>query len=262
MSLPPNTTLYVHNLNDEVKKEELRAQLYALFTPYGKVLDVVAQKGAKKRGQAFIVFRDLAGATSAMRNLDGELFYDKKMQIEYAKSASHATLRQQDPTFISPKLNLALNAVKKTNGASKVTVSHAENEQRKRVREEDSEMANGDAPDGKKRRGDDPDDMDMEEDEDEPPKATNGHPPSNPPSSLLLCQNLPTEVTNEVLSVLFQQYPGFQSTNVASVIDPGTKTKTAHVRYDTSDAASVALEALDNFQIKRGCSIRVSYAPL
>lgn len=58
---------------------ELRAQLYYLFSPYGKVIDVVAQKGPKKRGQAFVVFRDLAGATSAMRSLDGELFYDKKM---------------------------------------------------------------------------------------------------------------------------------------------------------------------------------------
>lgn len=58
---------------------ELRAQLYALFSTYGKIIDVVAQKGAKKRGQAFVVFRDLAGATSALRSLDGELFYDKKM---------------------------------------------------------------------------------------------------------------------------------------------------------------------------------------
>ena len=180
------------------KNPELRAQLYALFTPYGKVLDVVAQKGAKKRGQAFIVFRDMAGATSAMRSLDGEVFYDKKMvrppllayvsssrfdtnaslciahssssqQIEYAKSPSHATLKQQDPTFISPKLNLALNAAKKT---AKVTVSHAENDQRKRTRPEDVEMEDGASPEGKKQRADDGDDMDMDDDEDEAPKST------------------------------------------------------------------------------------------
>ena len=53
--------------------------MYSLFTPYGKVISVVAQKGPKMKGQAFVVFRDLAGATTAMRSLDGEVFYEKAM---------------------------------------------------------------------------------------------------------------------------------------------------------------------------------------
>jgi hypothetical protein len=75
----PNTTLYINNLNDSINKEELRAQLYALFLPYGTILDVVALKTAKMRGQAFVVFADLAAATTAMRSWDGESFYDKPM---------------------------------------------------------------------------------------------------------------------------------------------------------------------------------------
>ncbi|KZO91389.1 hypothetical protein CALVIDRAFT_458731, partial [Calocera viscosa TUFC12733] len=75
----PNTCLYINNLNDKVNKEELRAQLYGLFTPYGKVIDVVARKGAKMKGQAFVVFGDLTGATTALRAMDGEFFYDKPM---------------------------------------------------------------------------------------------------------------------------------------------------------------------------------------
>ena len=75
----PNTTLYVKNLNDKVKKDELRTQLFALFTTYGRILDVVALKGPKMKGQAFIVFTDLAGATAAMRGCEGMVFYDKPM---------------------------------------------------------------------------------------------------------------------------------------------------------------------------------------
>lgn len=78
-SNPPNTTLYIKNLNDGINKEELRAQLYALFLPHGKILDIVALKTAKMRGQAFVVFDDLAAATAAMRSWDGESFYDKPM---------------------------------------------------------------------------------------------------------------------------------------------------------------------------------------
>lgn len=78
-SAQPNATLYVHNLNDKVKKQELRTQLYALFTTYGRVIDIVAMKGPKMRGQAFLVFADLAGATAALRACEGIVFYDKPM---------------------------------------------------------------------------------------------------------------------------------------------------------------------------------------
>lgn len=75
----PSTTLYVNNLNDKVNKEELRSQLYALFTTYGKTIDIVASKGPKMKGQAFVVFVDLASATTAMRACEGMIFYDKPM---------------------------------------------------------------------------------------------------------------------------------------------------------------------------------------
>lgn len=78
-AVQPNTTLYINNLNDKVNKEELRIQLYALFATHGKVIDVVATKSPKMRGQAFLVFADLAGATSAMRACAGMVFYDKPL---------------------------------------------------------------------------------------------------------------------------------------------------------------------------------------
>ena len=78
-STQPNTTLYIKNLNDKVKKDELRAQLFALFTTYGRIIDVVALKGPKMKGQAFVVFTDLAGATAALRGCEGMVFYDKPM---------------------------------------------------------------------------------------------------------------------------------------------------------------------------------------
>src|ERR1700676_1874550 len=119
MSNQPNTTLYINNLNDQVNKDELRSQLYALFSTYGKIIDVIASKGPKKRGQAFLVFTDLAGATSALLACEGMVFYDKPMvcmiitnlgrvinfflqHIDYAKSKSYATLKREDPLFVPP----------------------------------------------------------------------------------------------------------------------------------------------------------------
>lgn len=75
----PNTTLYIKNLNDKIHKSELRSQLFALFMTYGKVIDVVALKGQKMRGQAFLVYTDLSEATAALRACEGMIFYDKPM---------------------------------------------------------------------------------------------------------------------------------------------------------------------------------------
>lgn len=77
MENAPNQTLYINNLNEKVKKEgrylsrythsfsihrvlylaELKKSLYAIFSQFGPILDIVAMKTLKTRGQAFVVFQ-------------------------------------------------------------------------------------------------------------------------------------------------------------------------------------------------------------
>jgi len=71
--------LYLTNLSDKLQKPDLRLSLYTLFSTYGPVLDVVAMKTAKMRGQAHIVFRDVQASTQAMRALQGFDFFGKEM---------------------------------------------------------------------------------------------------------------------------------------------------------------------------------------
>ncbi|MCJ1253066.1 U2 snRNP complex subunit msl1 [Lignoscripta atroalba] len=85
----PNHTLYLTNLPDKLQKQDLRLSLYSLFSTYGPVLDVVALKNSKMRGQAHIVFRDINASTQAMRALQGFNFFGKDMKIQYAKEKSN-----------------------------------------------------------------------------------------------------------------------------------------------------------------------------
>lgn len=79
-SIPPNQTLYVTNLpSAKIQKEDLRTALYMLFSTYGSVLDVVALKTMKMRGQAHIVYKDIQTATQAMRALNGFEFFGREM---------------------------------------------------------------------------------------------------------------------------------------------------------------------------------------
>ncbi|KAK4979518.1 hypothetical protein LTR28_004215, partial [Elasticomyces elasticus] len=75
----PNSSLYLSNLPDKLPKEELRRSLYYLFTTYGSVLDIVALKTPKLRGQAHVLFKDVTSATMALRALQGFEFFGKKM---------------------------------------------------------------------------------------------------------------------------------------------------------------------------------------
>ncbi|RKP40322.1 putative U1 small nuclear ribonucleo protein A [Dimargaris cristalligena] len=72
----PKETLYVHRLNEKVKKPELKRSLYALFSTYGRIVNIRAAKTSNLRGQAFIEFVDVGSATIAMQRLNGFIFYD------------------------------------------------------------------------------------------------------------------------------------------------------------------------------------------
>ena len=76
-------SLYVTNLpSAKIQKHDLRLSLYTIFTTYGPVLDVVALKTTKMRGQAHIVFRDVQTASQAMRELQGFNFFGREMVSE------------------------------------------------------------------------------------------------------------------------------------------------------------------------------------
>jgi U2 small nuclear ribonucleoprotein B'' len=51
MDIRPSHTIYINNLNEKVKKDELKKSLYAIFSQFGQILDIVALKTLKMRGQ-------------------------------------------------------------------------------------------------------------------------------------------------------------------------------------------------------------------
>lgn len=81
MDIRPNNTIYINNLNEKVKKEELKKSLYAIFSQFGQILDIVALKSLKMRGQAFVIFKEIQSSTNALRSMQGFPFYDKPLVI-------------------------------------------------------------------------------------------------------------------------------------------------------------------------------------
>jgi len=61
---------------------ELKRSLYCLFSQYGRILDVVALKTPRLRGQAWVCFSEVTAASNAVRQMQNFPFYEKPMVIK------------------------------------------------------------------------------------------------------------------------------------------------------------------------------------
>merc|ERR1719150_2916846 len=105
-SLPPNQTLYVNNLNDKINVETLKKSLREVFAAFGGIMDIIAMKSLKRRGQAWIIFKDVASSTNALKSLQGFPFYNKPMRINYAKTKSDVVAKA-DGTYVQRPKKIA-----------------------------------------------------------------------------------------------------------------------------------------------------------
>ncbi|KAH9423894.1 U1 small nuclear ribonucleoprotein A snf [Dermatophagoides pteronyssinus] len=104
VDLKPNHTIYIRNLNEKIKKEELKKSLHAIFSQFGTILDIYAEKSLKLRGQAFVIFKDINSASNAIRSMQNFPFYDKPMQIQYARKDSDLIAKLKGTYVERPKL--------------------------------------------------------------------------------------------------------------------------------------------------------------
>src|SRR5262249_14274478 len=82
---------------------ELKKSLYAIFTQFGSIVDIIASKTLKMRGQAFVVFNEIQSASNALRSMQGFPFYDKPMRIQYAKNDSDIISKMKGTFVERPK---------------------------------------------------------------------------------------------------------------------------------------------------------------
>ncbi|KAJ3283998.1 hypothetical protein HK104_010133 [Borealophlyctis nickersoniae] len=242
-TIPPNQTLYVGELNDKVKKDELRRSLYHLFSPYGRILDIVALKTIKMRGQAFIVFRDIASATAALRSLQGFPFYDRPMKLSYAKSKSNAVKLMEGAYGGGSK-------TPKSASEGTAKVAGPSNGPSKRPREDSGDEEDEDNSRAKKQK--EVEDMEVEEPEE---GSSTKQEDANPPNSILFLRNLPSSITEDMLTALFSQYKGFKEVRLV----PG-KSDIAFVEYETEGQAETAKTVLDGFKINATNPMGVEFA--
>ncbi|KAG5201334.1 hypothetical protein JEQ12_004097 [Ovis aries] len=223
MDIRPNHTIYINNMNDKIKKEELKRSLYALFSQFGHVVDIVALKTMKMRGQAFVIFKELGSSTNALRQLQGFPFYGKPMRIQYAKT---------DSDIISKMRGTFADKEKKKEKKKAKTVEQTATTVNKKPGQGTPNSANtqGNA-------------------------TPNPQVPDYPPNYILFLNNLPEETNEMMLSMLFNQFPGFKEVRLV----PG-RHDIAFVEFENDGQAGAARDALQGFKITPSHAMKITYA--
>lgn len=87
-------SVYAKNLDERVKLDELTFALNEIFSEFGEIVEIVAKKNLKAKGQAFIVFNDTESASRAIEDVNGFELFEKPMILDFAKSLSYKTVEK------------------------------------------------------------------------------------------------------------------------------------------------------------------------
>eukprot|EP01039_Chlorochromonas_danica_P006153 gene6153-6780_t len=173
METTPSNTLYINNINEKIKKNALKKMLYMVFSQYGRVIQIIACKGLKMRGQAWVIYDNVNAAANALKGKQGFNFYDKPLRIQFAKSKSHIIARKEGIEIVrAPKRSRE----ERDSGDQGVGVGGG------------GSLDHHYAPPAKEAR-----------------LVVN-----HTPHRILFAQHLPAEVTSDTLQAIFAAVPGFQ----------------------------------------------------
>lgn len=81
---PPNTSLFVRNVADDTRSEDLRRE----FGRYGPIVDVYVPLDfytRRPRGFAYVQFEDVRDAEDALHNLDRKCICGRQIEIQFAQ---------------------------------------------------------------------------------------------------------------------------------------------------------------------------------
>lgn len=221
-----NHTIYVSNLNEKIKKAVLKKSLHSVFSQFGKIIDIVACRGLKLKGQAWVVFAEKSMATNALRQMQGFPFFEKKMRIQFAKTESDKITKRAGTYVPRDKRKLPQAETGAVPGVQRAKVDNGTAVTAVAAGTTGVVAAAQLAPVG---------------------------PIGDVPHKILYATGLPPEITQIMLSKLFEQYPGFAEARMA----PGGQ---AFIEFADEMQAGIALDALNGFKLTSTNSLQLAFA--
>ncbi|CAO3616951.1 unnamed protein product [Cunninghamella echinulata] len=203
----------------------MKKTLRNLFQQHGEVLDIIAHKNIRMRGQAFVAFPDEESAGKAIKELQHYNLYGKPMVVQFSRTKSDVHAKKDGDYEDHYKIRMQK---KEQVRSLPLPGSHKPTFKAPGTRNKDSRTG--------AQRNIIPDDY-------------------LPPNNILFLQNLSEKANQEYLVNLFQAYPGFKEVRMIP-----TKKSIAFVEYETDYQASLAKMELANHRIDDDHLMKVTFA--
>jgi U2 small nuclear ribonucleoprotein B'' len=213
--------VYVKNLDERVKLPTLIETLRGIFAEYGNVLEVIAKKSLKRKGQAFVVYDSVDSAQNAIDELQGFDIFDKQMHLDFAKTRSDLTVLREEGED-------GLETHKKQRVAEKERKQSIEAAARAKEQAAAKRAATGDLAERPAKTA-------------KPAQAAGVVPDEYlPPNKVLFLRDLSADYGKDLLTTVFGRFPGFKEVRVV----PG-RTEIAFVEYENEEGAIQAKEQMN-----------------
>lgn len=283
----PHETVYVHRLNEKIKIGELKKSLFHVFSQFGGIKEIYAEKRLACKGQAWIVFEAVDSAAKALSEMQGFNFYGNEMEVAYARLKADVVSKGDGSFVPRPKRK----PEKKRKGGGKKGKDKKGKEgkvkKEKKLKKEEEDVKREAAPEVEREEEPAPARPEheqhnaamAEEDEEEeeetvvqgpplPPPVVVApvaqHPPTPapvqreqeaPPNRILFVERLPVQCNGLMLDMLFQQYPGYKEARLV----PG-KPGIAFVEFGDHLQSTKAIQALQDFKITPTNRMKITFA--
>ncbi|CAH8646368.1 unnamed protein product [Dicrocoelium dendriticum] len=263
----PNNTIYINNLNEKIKRDELKKSLYAVFVQFGQILDIITSRTLKMRGQAFVVFDDVNNSTTALRAMQGFPLYEKPMRIQFAKVDSDLIAKRKGCFVPRPKAARKAAAAQAAAEAAAAAAAfeaggtHGGTSARAIRRRQQRAAAAAMAAAGDAGAAIPPPaniESIVRSTPVAPPQPAPINPaliPDQPPNKILFLTNLPEDSDEAMLSMLFNQFTGYREVRMV----PG-RHDIAFVEFGNEIEAGAAKHGLQGFNIRPGRPVRITFA--
>lgn len=253
----------MQNLEERVKIQQLSETLKSLFSEFGTVIDIIAKKDLKAKGQAFIVYDDPGSATDAIVELQGFELFDKPMRLSLAKTRSdrYIEMNSSSKAYEYHRKNrlaekgiclfkyMSIWLISRhgpqcglTHLEKRVASEAADNERRSKRdlgQITNSRPSKLSKPTGLKATG---------------PVASQVVPDEYlPPNKILFLQQIPVDCDVDALGAIYSRFEGFREIRVV----PGRR-GLAFVEYDSEQGAIAARESTSGMKLG-DTSLKVSY---
>ncbi|KAH7241757.1 hypothetical protein BKA59DRAFT_479313 [Fusarium tricinctum] len=219
----PVSTVYVQNLEERVKLEALTEALRTIFSEFGSVIDIVAKKNLRAKGQAFVVFENPESARDAIEEIDGFELFGKPMKLAIARTRSDKTVELK--------------------GNQEELESHKRHREEEKNKRQALEIAEEQRQTNKRGPGAATDNKPAKVTKSSGLKSTSAAASGGvldeflPPNKILFVQNLPEDYDIEALTSVFGRFDGFREVRLV----PGRR-GIAFVEYEAEQGAITAKE--------------------